>query len=67
MIFECEKFTHLRNEAAVFVPGMLRFVPGPRSALRRACASVRHFMDSDPRTVLHFISCCMDILDAENT
>ena len=67
MIFECEKFSHLRNEASVFVPGMRRFVPGPRSALRRAGGSVRHFMDSDPHTVLHFISSCMDILDAENT
>ena len=65
MIFECEKFTHLRNEAAVFVPGMQRFVPGPRTALHRAQGSVRHFMDSNPHTVLHFISGCMDILDSE--
>jgi hypothetical protein len=67
MIFECEKFAHLRSEAAVFVPGMRRFVPGPRSALQRARGSVRHFMDSDPHIVLHFISSCMDTLDAENT
>ena len=56
-------FSH--NEAAVFVPGMQRFVPGPRTALHRAQGSVRRFMDSNPHTVLHFISGCIDILDSE--
>ena len=66
MIFECESFTHLRNQATVFVPGMPRFVAGPRTALLRAQGFVRQFMDSNPRTVLHFISRCMDILDSES-
>ena len=65
MIFECESFTHLRNQATVFVPGMPRFVAGPRTALLRAQGSVRQFMDSNPHTVLHFISRCMDILVSE--
>ena len=66
MIFECESFTHLRNQATVFVPGMPRFVAGPRTALLRAQGSVRQFMDSNPHTVLHFISRCMDILVSES-
>ena len=65
MIFECEKFTHLRNEPTVFVPGMHRFVPGPRTVLQRAQGSVRHLMDDNPHIVLHFISRCMDSLDSE--
>ena len=65
MIFECESFTHLRNQATVFVPGMPRFVAGPRTAIIRAQGSVRQFMDSNPHTVLNYISRCMDFLVSE--
>ena len=66
MIFECESFTHrLRNQATVFVPGMPRFVVGPRTALLRAQGSVRQFMDSNPHTVLNYISRCMAFLVSE--
>ena len=49
MIFECERFEALRNEAVEFVPGTRRFVPGVRTTLNRAGGSVRRFMDSDPK------------------
>ena len=48
------------DEAAVFVRGMPRFVPGPRTALLRAAGSVRHFICRNPHAVLHLISGCMD-------
>ena len=66
MIFECERFEALRNEAAEFTPGMLRFTPGVRTVLTRAQGSVRRFMESDPHTVLQFVSRCMNILDSED-
>ena len=65
MIFDCERFEALRNEAAEFVPGTRRFVPGVRTTLTRAGGSVRRFMDSDPHTVLRFVSRCMNVLDEE--
>ena len=65
MIFECERFEALRNEVVEFTPGSHRFVPGVRTALNRAGSSVRRFIESDPRTVSHFVSKCMDILDNE--
>ena len=65
MIFECERFEALRNEAAEFVPGTHRFVPGVRTTLTRAGGSVRRFMDSDPHVVLRFVSKCMNVLDEE--
>ena len=66
MIFECERFEALRNEAVECVPGTRRFVPGIRTTLDRAGrGSVRRFMDSDPQTVLHFVSRCMNILEDE--
>ena len=64
MIFECERFQALRIDD--FTPGTRRFTPGTRTALSRAQGSVRTFMESDPRIVLHFISRCMDILDADS-
>ena len=64
MIFECERFQALRIDD--FTPGTRRFTPGTRTALSRAHGSVRTFMESDPRIVLHFISRCMDILDADS-
>ena len=65
MVFDCERFEDLRNEAVEFVPGTLRFVPGVRTCLVRAGGSVRRFMDSDPQTVLHFVSRCMNVLEDE--
>jgi hypothetical protein len=65
MIFECERFEALRIDE--FAPGTRRFTPGTRTALDRAQKSVKHFMESDPRIVLHFVSRCMDILDADLT
>jgi len=65
MIFECERFGALRNEPVEFIPGSRRFVPGVRTTLIRAGGSVRRFMDSDPQTVMHFVSKCMDVLDDE--
>ena len=65
MIFECERFEALRNEFAVFTPGTHRFTPGARTALLEARGSVRRFMESDPHIVLHFVSRCMDVIDAE--
>ncbi len=65
MIFECERFEALRSEPVEFVPGSHRFVPGVRTTLIQAHGSVRRFMDSDPQTVLHFVSKCMSILDDE--
>ena len=66
MIFECERFEALRNEVVEFTPGTRRFTPGVRTALNRAQGSVRRFMDCNPpHIVLHFVSRCMSILDAE--
>ena len=64
MIFDCERFAAMRD-APLSSPGARRPVPIARSALNSAQGSVRHFMESNPRTVLHFVSRCMDILDAE--
>ena len=65
MIFDCERFEALRNEAAEFVPGTRRYTPGVRTTLNRAGGSVRRFMESDPQTVLKFVSKCMDIVETE--
>jgi hypothetical protein len=66
MIFECERLEALRNEVVEFTPGTRRFTPGVRTALNRAQGSVRRFMDCNPpHIVLHFVSRCMSILDAE--
>ena len=65
MIFDCERFEALRNEAAEFVPGTRRYTPGVRTTLNRAGGSVRRFMESDPHTVLKFVSKCMDIVETE--
>jgi len=63
MIFDCERFEALRD--AEFVPGTRSFTPGVRSALNCAQGSLRRFMESDPRIVLHFVSRCMEILEDE--
>jgi len=68
MIFDCERFAALRDfpVSPVFTPGARHFAPSARSALISAQGSVRRFMESDyTHSVLHFISRCMDILDAE--
>jgi hypothetical protein len=68
MIFDCERFAALRDSpvSPVFTPGARHFAPSARSALNSAQGSVRRFMESDyTHSVLHFISRCMDILDAE--
>jgi hypothetical protein len=67
MIFDCELFEQLRNEVVEFVPGSTSFTPGVRTILDRANGCVRAFMESDPMTVLRFISRCMDILDEIHT
>ena len=67
LIFDCERFEALRNEPVEFVPGTHRFVPGVRTTLARSGGSVRRFMDSDPQTVMHFISRCMEILEIETS
>ena len=67
MIFDCQKFEHLRHEVVEFVPGNDRhFTPGVRTLITRARGCVRTFMNGDPRIVLRFIARCMDILDAES-
>jgi hypothetical protein len=69
MIFDCERFAALRDSpvSPVFTPGARYFAPSARSALNGAQGSVRRFMESDyTHSVLHFISRCMDILDAES-
>ena len=62
MIFDCERFAALRDHHP---PNTRRAAPSTRAALDDAQGSVRRFMESDPHTVLHFISGCMDILDSE--
>ena len=63
LLFDCERFAALRDHHP---PNTRRVSPSTRRAARDdAQGSVRRFMESDPHTVLHFISGCMDILDSD--